>query len=654
MQTPETLGRQWQVPREPDFQQFIPNSPIGYERWGKVPWQEEALNTYPDIMRTSLAPTYRESYGTIRGAGGQLGEWASPAVSGPAMMAGNIAKTLGPFLDYVGGGKFTPAFNRMERQSLAKQQFALRAQREYFEMERERMLDAADMAVRRWRADVEPARDIIEAYKDNMYSKNPGENERIATERLDEWAAHHPKLQAVLRNGGLQAAENWLNYEAAKVNDLAAGAGALRAGDRRRKEAAGPSELDREWSPEGESGGPQRDASGRLVLPQRPLPAPGETEPPAGPTRQDTEELSETDQKLAKDHSLSASAVGAAHDIFRDGSVRGMTPSQIRLAAPRKFGNVVSAAGDLDRQVRGVAGGQGTPEEKTEAIRNIDPAYAANLDSLRRYEKDPVSLRGNYNRDTSIAAMVDPNYKPGFYKQAQKYKDPNSKEGSVMTRTATLPAAGLAILDQLKDISENDINFKRNIDALMAEYYNGDPKYAALHQAIRTFLTDAIGIQSGTGTPRVTLVNDAAKTLLNTRSPGQIRRQMQVDLYSAFGMIQQMNRSWQRETGTTGNAPLYDQRNADMMDAMLRMNGFTGQVSEDAPDMLKAVGKPKPTGKDRPSWLKKGQDFAPLDRTTVNQARAWLEANPNDPDAQKIREQLRIIPDTRPPSPNAR
>src|SRR5215475_516267 len=232
---PNALQRQWRNPQRTNFQAFVPHSPRGFEHWTKPPWQEATVDHYPDIGSTALAPAPHEAYGVIRGAGGMIGQWGSSAMSAPAMMAGNIAKILGPFLDYVSGGKFTPAFNRAEGQSLAKQKFMLSQQREYFEMERERMMDLTDQAVRAQRSQVGEAKEIIDDYRFGVT------DQATAEQRLRDWANKNgdSRMGAVIESGGLKRAMEWISNLEAKIDDMAAGNASLRASDRRRRVAAG-------------------------------------------------------------------------------------------------------------------------------------------------------------------------------------------------------------------------------------------------------------------------------------------------------------------------------------------------------------------------------------------------------------------------------
>jgi hypothetical protein len=570
------------------------------------------------------------------------------------MAAGRIANSLGGFMDMLSGGgrtPFTSAFNRMEGQSLAKQRFALQAQREFMEMRRQEMLDYQDMAVNAQRKQMMEADDAFQEYEHGII------DEKELERRIDDWARRtgHQTVAAALHNSGVKSAEDYLERETAKINTLSLSGHSLRASDQRRRDAAAaknePTDLDREWTPgAGQAGGD------RPQFPRR-----GEEGTQADATAEEGyDALSDGDKEIARKHNLTPSAVTAAHQIYNEGTAGGLVPSQMRLAAKKKFGDVVSAAGDIDRRIKQAIAPTGNPEEDTpaqriERIRDIDPVAATTLDGLRKYETNPDEPgKKNRARDAALARLVDPHYKPGFFKQAQKYKDPNTKEGSIIERTATLPGSALALLRALKPMKENDPNLKRVIEQINSSIWNGDPRYGEVHQAIRNYLTDVIGVQMGTGTPRVTLIAEGAKTMTATSSPAQLRQQMLVDLIPSFGMINQINRGWQRETQSNDNAPLYDEDNAKMIDAIVRMNGYTGEAPEDAPDELLAVSKKPTTGKDRPRWLTDDMARSPLTRKQVDYWRGWLEKNPKDPDAQAIREQLGIIPDLRPKYPNAR
>jgi hypothetical protein len=382
------------------------------------------------------------------------------------------------------------------------------------------------------------------------------------------------------------------------------------------------------------------------VLPGKPKPE-GEG---AEPERDDeTASMSESDQEIAKRRGLSRSAMNAAHQILHKGVPEGMTRTSMKQSAPNTFGKVLGAASDLENKVRSIATGKGTPEEKIAEMNKVDPQLGETVEQLGSYELDPNKVRDNHDRNIALARQVNKNYDPSFFKFAQSYRDQNTKTGQIMLRTSTLPTSSLALLHALRTIDEDQAGFMRNLEALKAEYYKGDPKFAIAHQAIRNYLTDVIAIQMG-GKPMVTTIERAAQKMLATASPAAIRAQMATDLGPAFGVVNDIKKNWQRETKSNTNPPLYHEDNEKMLDALSRMNHYTGTAPADAPDALLSVTKPIPPvgSKDRPSWLKPPYDFKPLDRKDVDYWRDWLDKNRNHPDAQQIRELIGIVPDLRP------
>ena len=216
----------------------------------------------------------------------------------------------------------------------------------------------------------------------------------------------------------------------------------------------------------------------------------------------------------------------------------------------------------------------------------------------------------------------------------------------MIRRIGPFAEAGLALSSTLARQSESDSNLKRAFQFMANEYYTGDPKYHDVYQAVRNFAQEAISVQSGTGRFYVTSVNQMVEHMLATRSPGQIRQQMLVDMYPSLAMLQGLNDTWQRETKLTSNAPMYDPRAARMLDALVRSNGYTGAVPTDAPDRLQALNKTVDP-KDRPKWLQPWMERPPLTREEVDYWRTWAEENPKDPSAPDIIRRLGIIPDTR-------
>jgi len=652
---PRTLQEQRGLPQRTDFQAFVPFSPKGWQKWGQPRWQERVVDTDPEITRTVHAPAPHEAYRGIQNAGLALGQFGTGPGAPFAMAAGSIAKFLGPFIDMLSGGgrtPFTSAFNAAETQSLAKQKFMWQQYKDYYEMQRDHMEDNADEAVRRERDDLNRARDIIETAKNHgFHPTDEKKNWDIAEQKLREWAVNRPKLLGVLDGSGIKGLETQLDWEDAQIDNLAINNRSLRASDRRRAEArsakgGGPTDLDREWSSEGTKGGDQRDAKGRLIPPGKDR-AEGPDE--AEPKEDETASMSESDREIAQRRKLSRSAMNAAHQVFHKGVPEGQTRTSMKAGAPNTYGKVLSAASDIENKVRDVLNGKGTPEEKLAEINKVDPQIGEILSGLTSYELNPDKVRDNHDRNLAMARQLDRNYDPSFFKYAAPYRNQDSKTGQVALRTATLPTSALALLQALRVAEEDMPGFLRNFEALKAELYDGDPKYAALHLAIRNYLTDVGAIQTG-GIPRVTMIERGAQKMLSTASPAAIRASMMTDLGPAFSIIHDLNRNWQNQTKSNTNMPLYHEDSARMIDAISRMNPYDGRVPEDSPDALLSVGKQAPTGKNKPSWYKPPYDFKPMTRKEVNEWRDWLDKpeNRNHPLAQQIREQIGIVPDLRP------
>jgi hypothetical protein len=343
----------------------------------------------------------------------------------------------------------------------------------------------------------------------------------------------------------------------------------------------------------------------------------------------------------------------AAHDYLRDGkNPNGMTDKQLKdqLRTPdgNKYSQWVSAIGDLNSVRNRIASDRNmTPQQKLDMLSEFDAPTAEAVKGLMEYRTNPVSLGKMRSPMTRLAQQIsNGGYNEGYYHTAQKYRDPNTREGQVVDRTATLPVAIETVLDGLKEHSETQKIPSKVVEQFKNEYYEGDPKYSKVYSGIRMFATDAIGIASG-GKPPVTSVNDLIRHMYSTSSPAQIRSQMQTDAKTALAYIQNLNDRWRADTNNpdpNALAPGVTRESMNRLDAIMRMNPYTGQMPDDAPSSLRAVGKPKPTGKDRPSWMKEGQDYTPMTREDVDYWKGWLKDNSNDPRAQAIREQLRGIP----------
>ena len=608
--SPAQMAQSWSLPQRTNFQAFVPNSPKGYQTWGKPKWTEQAVEADPEIMRTSLAPSQREAYGVIGGAAAQMGQWGNPATSAPAMAAGAIAKFLGPFIDMLsGGGKtpFTSAFNAAETQSLNKQKFLWQQQKEYFEMQREHMLDLNDQAVRAHRATIGEARDVLEEYKIGTI------DEPQARQRLIEWAQRNgdDKLLAAIDSGGLKAAENWLAHREAKIDDMAIAGRSLRASDRRRREAAGGKPegyTGRDLVEGGDKGDDEErtDASGRRLLPG----ASGTTRTGRLDDDQrqpvaDAASPDEVDQQVGKTYGLNSKGVAFARDLAETGKVEGQTPTAFGNQFKGREGietwRKIQAASQAFKQriAQAVADRpDDTTDTKLARLEQVSPRMAGVVRGLGRYGEDvnkmPQEVRRMY---TDAAKAVYKKYDPANFVQANKYHDESRAPNMVMKKAAALPQNYIQVLGVLQRMDENTNIPKSTIDMWLAGNWRGDSNYAELGELMQSFQQNASAVQSQTGRPYVTLVRAMMDRAGPNVSPRTIRAVLQQQMIDVWPHVHGTQVQWERynsEEVVPGMTASAWKGYSDIV----RMDPQTGEVPSDSgPEML-GVGKdPKKAAK---------------------------------------------------------
>lgn len=658
MFAPGSMAQQWKYPQQQDFQAYVPQSPVGYERWGKRLWIEDAQEAYPDIGRTALAPGGRENYNIAQGAGRQLGQNSWPAVSGPAMAAGNIAKMLGPFLDYVGGGKFTPAFNRMERQSLAKQQFALRAQREYLEMERERMMDLNDMAIANFRRDIAPAQEVMDDYHHEVLGKGLA-NEQEAWNRLHDWALRtgHTKLQHALENGGLRAGESWLNDENAKINDLALANGGLRASDRARAARAGAAGRPEGYSGEdlveggGEGDEVRRDAAGRPIAPGLREPK-AEAPAPAAPT-EEAATPEDVDSQIKKKWGLSDQGMTFARSLSETGKVEGQTPTAFGNAIKTRQGKenwnkVLSGRADLDQRMRNAVrtlGPDDTAYRKLDRLGNVSPVTVDRVKRVGNYGTDPYKEFDQGLREPiiSLTRAVYPQYNPKNMGAAEEFTRESKMPFQLMAKLSALGQADASLVDVTKGMSENDVIPGTTLKRWIAGHWSGDPEYGRLGEVLQQMNTSLVAIQTMTGSrPAITLVNAMAERQNEGMSLRQIRHATQaaeIDAFAHFATLQHRWEGFNKEE----LAPGMDQTGFKFLSDYMRMNADTQQMPADAAiRMARASKEPK-------EWntrLSEEQKHPPLTSDQMRRTLSMIQKYRNDtrPEVQaEVRKWMRAI-----------
>lgn len=653
-------GKVTEMPPKPDQtpqprrvpQQYAPAVRQPPERWGDIPIGIKAIEHNPEVMNTIYAPTPYESYPIMKGAGSKLEMMAAPAVAGPAGVASRIAGMIIPVLDYIGGGTAGPAFGKAygavmkgRETEMKIQKDRMEMQREYYEQQRQRMIDSAQDSRVAHQAMLLEYERVFSLYKNNLI------DEKQAEQMVEELNLkhNHQHLNGRLHNAGLKAVENYLMDEHAYMVDMWNAQESLTQSDRRRRKDAGldpDTDLDKDWL---EGGGRSRTRPG-----ERPLPMHGDAEKEAEaakPPDPDKPVPGSDEEEVAKKYHLSASGRRAMHEQLEKGEIPGMTPAQLMkkgTGAPEAYPAIVSAANELRGRINDIAANRTMPtEEKLERIRQISPEIADTAQGLLDYRLNPDTLPSKTKGMLTQLAnqLSNGGYNQGMYKLAQKYLDPNTREGAIVDRTSTLPAAMLGVLKALKPLSETDKIPKKFWDQLKSDHYTGDDKYRNLYSALRIFAFDAVGIALGGAKPAVTSVNDFLAHMTPTSSPAQIRSQVVTDVSTAYATLQSVNNRWSTDIRKPGAlAPGITAENMDRFDAFLRMNPHTGEMPADADDTLKAVGKPHPGDKERPSWMTEKEAASPLTRKQVNQWRAWLKEHPDDPNAQLIREQLMIVP----------
>jgi len=606
------LGR-WpqQVRPGARFQAFVPSGIVGFKDWGKETWQNTVVDE--NIERTNLRPSKREAYGVYANAGSQLGQWASPAVSAPAMAAGAIAKMLGPFIDLLSGGgrhPFTQAFSAAETQSLAKQKFLWQQQKDYMEMQRDHMMDLGDQAVRTQRAEIEEARDAVAEYDAGII------NEEQLGQRIRDWGNRtgHQKAAQAYESGGLKAFEYFLGRETAKINDLAGAGKTLREGDRKRQAAAGTPEggLDEAWL--------KGDDSRR-----------GDRPPMFGDRSRGTKEAAqeskatspeEHDSEIADHNQLNEDGMAAARQLAETGLVNGKTPNQVAQQAKKGGQQALvrydNAANELKQRIDNAVRGEGSEAEKLAKLEQISPYAAGTVRGLANYEKDlnkmPSAVRERYYNWTKA---ISGQYNPGLFNQAQDFHNPAKPSMKIMTKADALANNAAQIWAGTYNRDEDTNIPKETIKMWLAGNWKGDPEYAVIGEALQNFQINANSIQSQRGSPYVTLVQMMVDRAGPNVSPRTIRAVVQTVMSDVFSHVNAGQNNWEtynKQTIIPGMTPSAWKIFSDIS----RANPYNGAVASDSHIALLGANK-DPSKAAKSVRGNDEQNYVPL---TAQQARS--------------------------------
>lgn len=625
----------WRTQREQPAQ-YVPAAKREFGEWGRPWWPIEAGMSLANIVGSPFMPSPYEAYNVIREGGRQLGIYASPGVGQPAARASNFATMFAPILDALSKGAFSKNFNAARMGSLR--------------MQREQMLLDAKISQQRHQEELMRFGRIFELAKIGAISSDD------ARQQVRDLAMQtgHQFLIGVLNTKDLGGVEEYLNWEDQKMRDMWAATTSL---SKATGGGEGDAELMRQLGREPGSGG-------------------------AGTSKLPTKQGYSQDQKVAQADTGTVTDATTNEDFSDDLQKKlGMTPQELEVARAvaghednsiydnlkkAKTPDASKARARIDNAADAIRKRAGnilhddklSPEQKVEQLSHVTPNDADRLGGLLDYSLDPDKIpaaKGERERMVTMAKAANKNWKQGTYKIVQKYHDANTKEGVIIQRVSSLDGAMFSLNQAMLKLSETDKVTTNMIKSWIDGKFIGDPKFFELYTAIRDIAQDTMAIQSGTGRPAVTSVNQMVQHMLVSSSPAQIRSQVMIDMRAAYGNVKTLRDQYREEVGDPhAKLPFFGRDVDDKFNAYLRQNPYTGEMPEDAPASLRGVGK---TPKTLPGWITKttadhpGQELKPL---TKNQIRAgWDKLDElnqrTDPEsrrqAQWLRERLGMFAD---------
>jgi hypothetical protein len=607
-------------PAEP--QNFIMYPP-SLSNLGKLP----AYNEGTDGAEANI-PTPMQGYKVAGMTANDVSLYGPPEAAQGAARAFNLLTPIQFLLDAISGGRFTANFS-MSRLA------ALKATQMQWMMEHEKWTWNLGQNLMRYN-------ELLALRQDNAI------NDEQLEQRLRVMAVGDEPLQIELNNKGLAGALALIARRQAWYQNGVAGGRSVRNAN---PDIAAEEALD----PDAKVGGLGMGGYGGLKLPEKPgygpLPGHEGVETPAAPANE-APPKSETDENILDEaiaklypnpytgKPMSADEQGVMHDVYNGYPSKAYDDLPKKGTGLRKTRERIDAGVQkLDYAVNQVEKDDKlSREEKLDKIGKIDKTHASNLGALVSYDAEAKDLTPDRKQQANLEAearLLDHTYKPSTFKIVQKYRDPNTKEGVILRRATSLPTAVLKLDYALKPLSETDKIPSNQIGLFAAEHWTGDPKYADLHTAIRQVATEAVAIEMGTGTPRVSQINEQVKYMTASGSPAQIRVQAQTLLRNAYVAVKQINQQFKEEVNDPArNAPGIFQSSLELTDGLLRVTP-TGRVPSDAPDVLKGADKPKGP---RPSWMKPGEDREPITRKDIDKAKEFIKKYENDPDPDVQRE----------------
>ena len=243
-------------------------------------------------------------------------------------------------------------------------------------------------------------------------------------------------------------------------------------------------------------------------------------------------------------------------------------------------------------QIDQIAAGGGTPQEKLDAIKRINPSFGNELQAVHDY-KGGVQPRagGAVARYQQLMFGIDKNWNMRTYQFIQEYQNPNSKTGQVFYRARTTDQGMHRIFDAINQLPpdlQRGTKWRRAIDEIIKDQVLSDPTYTYLKQAINNYATDVQAL-AAQGQVRVTLQQEREKLLGATNSAWQLRQNIITDADVARAALDGERANWDRNVPNMQN-PLWDDAMFGRIDAVAtRMDGRTGAIQGFVPPGLRDV-----------------------------------------------------------------
>jgi hypothetical protein len=621
----QQIGPQYPVP-----QNYIPASRDAASQYG---YGNLPPNVTPgDDGWSTSTPTTMQSYRVAQNSSQALGLWGSPAAAPYASAAAGLATPLVFLLNAISGGRFTHNFDAARLGVLKAQQ--------------QQMYNNLVLANENERWSLQHYGELLIVGKD----------EKSTIQAMRDAALAHPggpdqAMLDALDNGGLQRARTLLDDRNAHFIDNSLSAAQLRK--------ANPGlTADQAYEPGAGAGG----AGYHRLLPgeQGYDPArPGQVGPGPGP-QTEAAPVNETPPKYAMDDELMKKyGANLAENQESDNVLRG-EPSELY----QRYGNtdtlvrqkIDHMAADKRNRINQIANEppdtDGTHPERSASgklarIRAISPGYAQGLEAIRGYDINPTSISEKNDvryHQLKLVTAIDPNYKQAKYDMARKMLDTSGLVQKNMQNSAMMPTEANNILRLLDQANRDDKTPPENFFAsLSAKYWDGDPYWTELWNAIQNYSISSSSILSRSGAARVTLVKTLQEHIGDPRlMSATIRGAVQIGLSSIVALVKQHNQDWKTLTGRDENIPgLGDVPLASLKSYML-MNPYTNRFPEDSPLPQAMLGQAHPDPDNLPSWWQPFMNFVPMSIKEFDDIESiYNKLPPNSPQRRAIVNKLR-------------